>query len=73
MILKIKLWIRFNVLSRMIPHPTSFSWTINDFNALRRWARCQKHPLSDKLTLWDMIEDRDSVWALHTAEKYLTK
>jgi hypothetical protein len=68
---KIILWIRFNILSLIITRPTSFSWTVDDFNKLRSWARCQRHPFSKDLTLWDMIEEKDSTLTLSAAEKYL--
>jgi hypothetical protein len=64
MIKKIKMWIRFNILRRFVPNPTSFSWTVTDFEALRRWAQCQPHPHSTSMSLWEAIEERDSVWAL---------
>jgi len=68
---RITLWIKFNILSIFVVHPTTFSWTRKDFESLKRWASYQRHPHSRSLSLWDLIEDRDSVWAMSNAEKLL--
>ena len=63
------MWIKFNIIRHFVPNPTSFSWTVTDFNSLRRWALCQPHPHSKTLCLWDAIQDRDSAWALSNGRK----
>jgi hypothetical protein len=71
--MNIILWIKFNILSSFIAHPTTFFWTKKDFDSLKRWASYQRHPHSKSLTLWDLIKDRDSVWTMNNAEKTIKR
>jgi hypothetical protein len=68
---RILLWFRFNVLSRFVAVPTSFTWSVADFNQIRNWSLCQPHPRSETLTLWDELNDLDSAWTLKKAELWI--
>jgi hypothetical protein len=67
---KIALWVKFNILSIFVVHPTTFSWTRKDFEALKKWASYQRHPHSNTLSLWDLIRDNDSVWTMSKGQKF---
>jgi len=70
---RIFLWFRFNVLSRFVSKPTSFTWSVTDLNQIRNWAMCQPHPRSNDLTLWDELNNFDSVWTLKKAEAWIVE
>lgn len=54
-------------------NPTEgFSWTIEDFEKAKKWAKSKPHPFTPKKTLWDYCEDRDdSVYTLHNINKFI--
>lgn len=68
---KISLWFKFNVISRFISRPKSFTWSTTDMQAIRRWSSHQPHPFSKTSTLWDFIQDSDSAWTLKKAENLI--
>lgn len=68
---RILLWLKFNLVGPFIQKPTSFTWTTEDMNSIKRWSSCQPHPFSKTRTLWDFIYDSDSAWTLKKAETLL--
>ena len=37
-----------------VPAPTKkFTWSVEDFEAAKRWSKTQPHPENDKLSLWE--------------------
>ncbi len=49
------------------------TWSTEDFEWAKRWCKCQDHPHSKKLTLWEYVYDRhdDSCWTLNNVNNYL--
>jgi hypothetical protein len=49
------------------------TWSAEDFEWAKRWCKCQDHPYSKNLTLWEYVYDRrdDSCWTLNNVNNYL--
>ena len=57
------------IRSWFTPTPTvPFTWSVEDFEAAKRWAKSQPHPDAPQLSLWDKVngENRrqDSAYTL---------
>lgn len=45
------------VKSIFVPTPTrEFTWSVEDFEAAKRWAKTQPHPENNKLSLWEYAQ-----------------
>lgn len=53
--------------------PTSkLSWTTEDYEIGRKWAKSLPHPFQKNKTLWDLCYDKvDSVNTIHNLNKFL--
>jgi len=48
------------------------SWSSQDYERAKNWAKTKPHPYSSTLTLWDHCLDKgDSALTLHTINKFL--
>lgn len=51
------------------------TWTVDDFEKAKRWAKSKPHPMNPKLTFWDYIYSKsryDSAELLCEINKVLT-
>jgi hypothetical protein len=57
------------IRSWFTPTPTvPFSWSVEDFETAKRWAKSQPYPEQPKLSLWDKVngenQRQDSAYTL---------
>lgn len=64
-------WLKFKIMNMFVEKPKSFGWSVEDMNNIRRWAQCQPHPYSNTLSLWEFLDEGDSVWTLSKAQRYI--
>jgi len=66
--MKLLLWIR----QLFTKTPTKkLTWSVEDFNLGKRWAKSQPHPTHKNKTLWDKVHNirEDSCETLHKLNK----
>lgn len=48
------------------------SWTVEDYEKGKNWAKTQPHPFLKNKTLWDLCHDKvDSTNTIHNLNKFL--
>lgn len=48
------------------------TWSVEDFEIGKKWAKCQPHPFIRNKTLWDLCYDRvDSVNTIDNLNKFI--
>jgi len=51
---------------------TKLTWTVEDYEKGRNWAKTQPHPFLKNKTLWDLCYDKvDSANTIHNLNKFL--
>jgi hypothetical protein len=70
---RIKNFVSFNIISRFVKKPEKkLSWTVEDFEKGKKWARTVQDPDNLNQSLWEKCYSReDSVETLHKLNQYI--
>ena len=65
--------ILLKIKSLFIKKPSrKLTWTVEDYNVGKNWAKTQPHPFIKNKTLWDLCYDKmDSANTIHNLNKFL--
>lgn len=58
-------------MSAHIEKPNSFGWSVEEIENLKEWALTQPHPHTSDLSLWEFLDEGDSVLTLNKAQKHI--
>lgn len=66
--------LKLKILSFFVKKPTrEFTWTVEDFELAKKWAKSKPHPFKSNKTLWDFCSVKgDSVDTVHNINKFIS-